>query len=538
MPYRRSRTPCVYEIAVIFLMIGTTVVILGGVWLWHEASASSADQFALATATKLRLALPTSQQNVASVSIPTAPPLPTAILPSPTTVEVPVLPTQASSPTPTWTETPLPTATSTASYTPFPTATNTLVPAVPPTATFAPLEAISGAPTPMPEFTSPDDLFNVLLLGNDARPGRPSFRTDVVVIVSVNKTTGTVNMLSLPRDLYLYVPTIGYNRINTAVYLGETYNWPGGGIELLKDTIRYNLGIPIHAYAWVNFNGFERIIDAVNGVDIVVDCSLSDYQLISPDSDPNIFANWEWTTLDIGMHHMDGPTALWFARSRVTTSDFDRNRRHQILLRAIWRSFAQQNMWSNIPELWTAFQDTVQTDLSLEQILSLAPIGIQLDTDHLESHFIGIGEVEPYRTPQGGSVLRLKPGSARLIITKFYTPPTQNLLFQESATIEIVNQSGVDQLDLVAQSRLAWEGFAPQLSSNTTGEITTNTILYDYTGVTKGSSLDVVRQVLGIRNADIRYEPDPNRTVDYRILLGESYQSCTYNPWESWDQVN
>lgn len=536
MPGRANRPPCVYEIAVVFLVVGAFIVVVGGVWLWGQASSATDEQIQVVNATQSRLLLPTSAQSVAQAIVPMAS-LPPAFSPTATITPSPEpSATFTETPTPTLTLTPTLTHTPTASLTLFPSLTATETPLVEPSPTFTALAPITGAPTPMAEFGSPnDDIINVLLLGNDTRPGRPSYRTDVIVIVAVNKTVGSVNMLSLPRDLYVYVPNYGYNRINTAVYLGESGNYQGGGVQLLRETIRYNLGIAIDAYAWVNFAGFEKIVDAVDGVDLVVDCALTDYKLKSPDLNPDIFASWEWTTLDVGLHHLDGPTALWYARSRVTTSDFDRNRRHQLLLRAIWHKFQSQNMWGSIPNLWEAFQDTVQTDLSLEQILSLAPLGIQLDTKHIKSYFIGVGQVEPFTTEQGGSVLRLKPGSTRQLITKFYTPPTQNVLFQESISIEVINQSARSNLDLVAQSRLAWEGFAPFVGENITGEVIPRTILYDYTGITKGSSLDAVMDVLGIGDADVRYQPDPNRSVDYQVFLGDSYDSCTYNPWQRWD---
>ncbi|NDJ86276.1 MAG: hypothetical protein GYB66_10350 [Chloroflexi bacterium] len=466
---------------------------------------------------------------------------------------VPVTPRATATPVPPATHTvtvasPLPSSTATATLTPSatstvtPTGTQTRQPTNTPTDTLVPsptITLISGAPPPVPKLPEGDyERLNILLLGTDDQPGRPSQRTDVIIIVSVNKTTATVNMLSLPRDLYVYVPNYSYQRINSAVYLGETDGFPGGGVALLKETIHHNLGIPIHGYARVNFDGFRTIIDAVEGIDMLVDCSLSDYRLKSPDLDPTEYDNWEWTTIDAGLHHMDGETALWYARSRVTTSDFDRNRRHQILLRGIWRRFDAASMWDRIPDLWDAFSDTIDTDLTLDQILSLVPIGIQLSPDMIESHFIGPDQVEFVQSPQGGSVLVLKPAAGQDILNRFYTPPTQNRLYQESPRVEILNRTGEEYLDLVAQERLAWEGFDPFISTRDDKEPLAETMIYDYTGVTKGGSLEVFQRVLDVSSENIVFQPDPDRTVDYLIILGEAYDACTYNPWEGWEQVN
>lgn len=525
--------PLVYKVATSILVVQVAVVVIGGAIL-------------LGRNTTRRIEIPTlthtpNRLNPASTAIAQIAPPATA---NPTAVDLPILPSPvqpSATPTqitltptglpPTETMTPSPTFTPslTPSITPFPS------PTAFPTATHTP---IAGAPPAAIEMRSSDDMLNVLLLGTDDTPRRPSKRTDVIVVVAVNKTVGSVSMLSLPRDLYIYIPTVGYNRINSIVTIGDARNWPGGGIALLKETIRYNFGIPLHGYAKVNFAGFEDIIDTVGGVDLMVDCPLSDYRLKEAALNPNIFANWEWITLDVGIHHMDGSTALWFARSRVTTSDFDRNRRHQILLRAIWAQFNSQNMWDRVPNLWKAFSNTIDTDLTLEQILSLVPIGIQLNPELIESHFIGAAQVEPFTTESGGAVLRLKPNAALDIVARFYTPPTQNQLYNESPRLKIINQSGTPQLDLVAQQRLAWEGFNPSIEVAQSPDALERTIIFDYTGSNKGSSLRTLQRVLGVHDFDVVYHPDPDRTVDYLVILGQSYDTCTYHPWQGWEQVN
>ena len=530
-----------YYVAAFILLASSLILIVGMVTLWRQADAGQDGSEQKVTIVANRIQLPRGSQTVTPAIVAES------VIDSTPTLEPRVVASNTS------TFTPVPSATSTDTFTPLPTDTPSITPtntqfptstitptsdeSIPSTVTSTP---IIGGPGQAPLLSSGDyDIFNVLLLGNDSRPdGRVSYRTDVVTVVSVNKTTATVNMLSIPRDLYVYIPTIGFSRINAVVALGEVEGWPKGGIDLLKATIQYNFGIPIHGYAQVDFTGFERIIDAVGGVDLVVDCPLTDYRLKSSELNPLLFENWHEVTLDVGVHRMDGPTALWFARSRVTTSDFDRNRRHQVLLRAIWHRFQLRDMWDDIPELWDAFSDIVDTDLSIEEIISLAPIGIQLSPELIESHFIGLGEVEPFQTAQGGSVLRLRPVEVQTVVQKFYSPPTQNHLFQQQPRVEILNQSGIPNLGFVAQERLAWDGFPTFVNSQANDELASQTLIYDYTGDLRGGSVDILQRVLGGQAVNIISEPDPNRTVDYRIVLGQSYDSCTYNPWQSWPQVN
>lgn len=494
------------------------------IWMSQDSDESILRPTTTAAVMILATDTPTATTTPSSTSTPppTSGPLPASYTPTPTTTN-----TGTTSPSPTATITPSRTAlaTITATYTLTPTVTYSPTPTNTPTAT--PTHTpIVGAPTPVPELTSDYDLLNVLLLGNDTRPGHPSYRTDVIVVVSVNRTTGSVNMLSIPRDLYVYVPTQSYTRINAAVLLGETINWPGGGIELLKETIRYNLGIPIQYYALVNFDGFEAIVDAVGGVDVVVDCELSDSKLISPDLDPNLYASWEWFTLEAGVHHMDGALALWYGRSRVTTSDYDRNQRHQMLLRSIWYRFNEEDMWDQIPELWDAFTNTIETDLSLDEILSLVPLGIQLDPTSIRSYFISRDEVSPFTTSQGGNVLGLDPEAIREVVEQFYLPPTVFRLEHAGHFVEIHNRTGTAQMEYVAAEQLALEGFAVLIGNDVMTSALPRTLIYDYTGATKGSSLEDLQRILGIRAADIVVQPDPDRVVDYRVILGRNYESC------------
>jgi LCP family protein required for cell wall assembly len=123
-------------------------------------------------------------------------------------------------------------------------------------------------------------------------------RTDTIMIVTINPDGPTASMISLPRDLYVYIPGYTMNRINTALARGEEVDYADGGIGMLKQTILYNFGIPIHYYAQVDFQGFQDIVDAMGGVDLAVSCERSDWRLISPELDVEDPENWEVFTLN------------------------------------------------------------------------------------------------------------------------------------------------------------------------------------------------------------------------------------------------
>jgi len=167
---------------------------------------------------------------------------------------------------------------------------------------------------------------NFLLIGSDKRSGT-SFRTDTMVIAILRPNEGQVSLISIPRDLWVSIPDWQNQRINTAYQHGVLSGYPGGGPGLLKDTILYNLGIRIDHAAMVDFSGFSQVVDTLGGVDVPVSCAYTDWHLIDPSYNPEIEANWSLYTVGPGYIHMDGDLALWYARSRQKSSDFDRGRR-------------------------------------------------------------------------------------------------------------------------------------------------------------------------------------------------------------------
>lgn len=373
------------------------------------------------------------------------------------------------------------------------------------------------------------EIVNFLLLGSDTTNPRNAGRTDVMMIVSVNRTAGTVAMLSIPRDLYVYIPGSGMERINTAYGYGENNGVEGGGAQLVADTIRYNLGIEIDLYARVDFNDFRQIINDLGGVELSVDCAIQDWRLIDPTLDPMLEENWEMFTLPAGVHEMDGDLALWYVRSRRTSSDFDRGRRQQALLRGLWQRIRSLNLLDQMTDIWPQVLEVVETDIDLDDMLDLVPLALSIDTSRIASYtFRANVEVRSHRSPAGSSVLVPNRQEIWQLEEQMMEPVTEHRLVREGARIEIVNASGWRSAPRVAADRLAWEGFVPRISSDTL-PYREYTVVYDFTGQTKGSSLDIIQTALRIGDAGVITEPTPEREVDFRVVLGGNYYSCTYN---------
>jgi LCP family protein required for cell wall assembly len=372
------------------------------------------------------------------------------------------------------------------------------------------------------------DILNFLLLGSDTSNPNNAGRTDALMVVSVNQTASTVSLLSIPRDLYVYIPDIGMNKINTAYAFGENNGVDGGGAALLRDTIRYNLGLEIDHYARIDFANFRRIIDDLGGIEIAVDCAIQDWRLIEPDLDPTIEENWEMFTLPVGLHLMDGDLALWYSRSRRTSSDFDRGRRQQAVMRAIWQRIRSLSLFDQLTDVWSQVLEAVATDIQLDEMIGLVPLAGTIDTSRIAAYTFRPNVEVTFATRSGASVLLPIPAAVAALVGQTFQPPTQSELVRENARVEIVNASGVRGFGRVAAERLALEGFVPYLS-NEAVPYREYTVIYDYTGRSKGSSLGALQAALRVTDNGVLIEPNSGREVDFRVEIGGSYFSCTHN---------
>jgi LCP family protein required for cell wall assembly len=383
-------------------------------------------------------------------------------------------------------------------------------------------------PPNVPLMEDDDNIVNFLLLGSDTTGGGVG-HTDVIILVSVNRDAESVAMWHLPRDLFVYIPNYTMDRINTAYALGEMNHYPGGGFGLMKDTILYNFGIQIDHYARVDFADFMRIVNELGGLDVSIDCAIQDWRLSDPELDQTVAENWERYTMPIGRQRLSPYMALWYVRSRVTTNDFDRGRRQMDVLRAMWHQANEQGLFTQVTELWPEAVQVVETDMTLTDVLSFVPLAVSLDDSNI-ARYSGQSGVHymPFVTPDDGREVVL-PNRDELIslIEDFLTPPTENRLGRQAATVEILDASAYYLgFDLVAADRLAWEGFVSRPVGSDPNISHELTILYDYTGQTKGSVLEDLKRVLRISDDQVISQPDPNRSVDFRVEIGSAYNSC------------
>ncbi len=247
------------------------------------------------------------------------------------------------------------------------------------------------------------DRINLLLLGVDRQEGTDwASRTDSIMVFTLDPETGAVGLLSIPRDLHLEIPGYGWDRINTANVYGYLQDYPGGGPALLEATIGANFGIPIDGYLMVNFQAFERIIDTLGGIDLYVPEPLHDTRYPNPrPEDPYGFKTVHF---DPGWQHMDGQRALEYARSRMSTSDFDRAKRQQQILLAVREKSLSAGGILRWPLLARAVMDETKTDMGLGQLLGLAVRVMRIDPSNLRQVVLEYPLVVDYQRDDGAAV--------------------------------------------------------------------------------------------------------------------------------------
>ncbi|MED4572685.1 LCP family protein [Brevibacillus agri] len=224
-----------------------------------------------------------------------------------------------------------------------------------------------------------DKPLSFVILGRDTRKETGSMNTDVMIVAVVNPKTMKVTMVSIPRDTRVKIPgDRDYEKINAVYATGEALRRKAernnkipekDGISLTKEILTQMLGIPIQHYVSVDFEGFKAVIDEIGGIDVNVD-----KKLIYDDPKDNTHIN-----LSPGLQKLNGEQALGYVRHRKDnrgelyySSDFDRNRRQQEVIKAVVDKITTFEGLTKILNVMDIGVKHIHTDLSKEQIKGLA----------------------------------------------------------------------------------------------------------------------------------------------------------------------
>jgi LCP family protein required for cell wall assembly len=367
----------------------------------------------------------------------------------------------------------------------------------------------------------PDRYLHIVLLGSDMRPderiggikGRPNqatWRTDAIIVVSLDFEDSSVRLLHIPRDLWVEIPGHDEGRINTAELFGELAE-TGSGPNLVKQVIHHNLGIPIHYYARADFEGFMNVIDTLGGLEFAVDCPLPEFDL------------------EPGIHHFDGYEALQYVKKRETASDLDRGRRQRQMLTALWDQLLTPEIIPKIPQLWATTADSFQTDLPLDQAINLASFGLQLKAQNIRQAGLTHKQVKSWTSPGGQMVLRAREDEIRAFLEQFYAPLAKTAKV-DKVRIQVLNGSDRSQAEELAAATLRGKGFKVVDK----GQADRKDYATTQIRVLKGDPAagEWVAERLNIAPSaihDLTETPDPpdlSNAVDIKVVLGADYDPC------------
>jgi LCP family protein required for cell wall assembly len=241
------------------------------------------------------------------------------------------------------------------------------------------------------------EIINILLMGVDARPGEEqNTRSDVMVVASINFKLDKIVLLSIPRDTRIE----GWDRTGKINMINQLK----GPEESCKEVSRL-LDKDVEYYIITNFEGFEKMIDTLGGVDMYVDIDLRSYT-------NGVF-------LEKGNHHLNGKEALTYARFRETQQgDIGRTARQQNLLKALARQLGRKENVASLPRLLSQLRENVQSNISLSDTVYLANLipGLKED-DIINQTLPGYHYVDPY---SGASYWEVDREIARSIIDSLF----------------------------------------------------------------------------------------------------------------------
>lgn len=375
---------------------------------------------------------------------------------------------------------------------------------------------------------------NVLFMGLDYRDWEESTdasRTDTMILFTLDPKTMTAGMLSIPRDLWVQIPGFKHGKINTAYYLGEIYNYPGGGPALASRTVEYFLGVPVHYYVQLDFITFIHIVDELDGVKINIKEPITVYPLQYPDFDSH-----RKVVLEPGVVTLPGNYALAYARARNSEgADFDRAARQQELILAMRDRILQFNMLprlvSNAPSIYERLSDGIQTNLTLQQIIQLGLLAMDIDSRDIRTGIINPSMLYLGKSPDGLDVLITVPDEIRELRDEVFShtsgaiPMGDNnlsalqLAIDEEARIGIYN--GTLEEGLASRSSDYFTELGLNITDTGNAQQHEATTIYLYNGAPY--ALRYFNELMNLHISRIRIRFDPEADVDIAVILGSDW---------------
>ena len=226
---------------------------------------------------------------------------------------------------------------------------------------------------------------NVLLLGIDSRDGTALGRSDTNILVTILPLRPYIGVLSIPRDLWVEIPGVGEQRINTAHFFAEGAE-PGTGPAASMTTVEHNFGVDVNHYFRIQFTGLVGIVDAMGGLNLTLDEAMGG--------------------LPPGSHTLTGEEALAFVRDRTGGgSDFFRMQQGQVFLTQFFKQVILPVNWPKLPALFIAISNTVDTNLPVWLWPRIVFALLRAGSDGIDNRIISSDMTSSFLTSEGAQVL-------------------------------------------------------------------------------------------------------------------------------------
>jgi len=228
---------------------------------------------------------------------------------------------------------------------------------------------------------------NFLILGTGNKNHEGADLTDTIMVASLDEEDKLVTIVSVPRDFFIKDTTVGNQKINQIYYTAKKkYGNSSQGIDAMKQEIEKFTGIPIHYWIKIDFDGFKDLVDAIGGIDVVVK-----KPIVDPFYPRGETKGYETFSISAGPQHLDGETALKYARSRKTTSDFDRAERQQDVINAIKeKAIKTETLLSQekISKILDTLKQNIETNISVKELLTLGSMAPDYKADQIEHRLL------------------------------------------------------------------------------------------------------------------------------------------------------
>ncbi len=398
-----------------------------------------------------------------------------------------------------------------------------------------PVSTSAGSILPTPDPWTGATRVTILIMGLDYRDWEANqgpARSDTMILLTVDPISRTAGMLSIPRDLWVDIPGMGYNKINTAIRWGDLYKVPGAGPGLAMKTVENFLGVPINFYAVVDFYSFEKFIDEIGGIDVNVPAEIS----VDPLGPHNT------VILEPGLQHLSGPVALAYARNRYTANDdYDRSKRqHQVILgirdRILSASMLPQ-LVLKAPALYQELSSGVRTNLTLQQAIQLAWLAQSIPAGNITSIVLGPQQLIDAVSPDGLDIYKPITAKVRLARDEIFaasdsagplaTGSPEELIKAEGVRLSLVNASGVEALGDRTANFLQSKGITVQ-GISTAPKTAPATQIVDHTG--KPYTLEYLVKLMNIQPGDVKISYTPDGSLDIELVIGKDWAKSNALP--------